>query len=146
MPESAVYVLEKMAHGYKRMGRAYGGGFYDYPADGPKHLWEGLSTFKRGRKEVPLQDIKDRLLYAQAIEGARCLQENVVESARDANVGSIFGWGFPAWTGGVAQFVDHVGTRRFVERADELAQRYGERFSPPKALRDRAAADQPPVE
>ena len=130
MPESAVYVLEKMAHGYKRMGRAYGGGFYDYPADGPKHLWEGLSTFKRGRKEVPLQDIKDRLLYAQAIEAARCLQENVVESARDANVGSIFGWGFAPFHGGALQFINAMGAKRFVERSRELAARHGVRFEP----------------
>lgn len=143
MAESAVYVLEKMAHGYRRMGRAYGGGFYEYPADGPKHLWEGLDTFKRGRKEVPLADVKDRMLYAQALEAVRCLQEGVVESTRDANIGSIFGWGFPAYTGGAAQFVNHVGVAAFVARANELAGKYGERFAPPKLLLDLAAAGKP---
>ena len=140
MPESAVYVLEKMAHGYRRMGRAHGAGFYDYPDDGsPKSLWSGLKTFQRGGKPIPLEDAKDRMLYIQALETVRCLDEGVLESTRDANIGAIFGWGFPAWTGGTAQFVNHVGLSRFVERADELAARYGERFTPPASLRDKAA-------
>ena len=143
MAESAVYVLEKMSHGYRRMGRAHGGGFYDYPADGPKHLWPGLSAFAKGGKAVNPDDINDRLLYAQAIETVRCLQEGVLGSTRDANIGSIFGWGFPAYTGGTAQFVNHVGVARFVERARELAARYGERFEPPALLVQLAAEGRP---
>ena len=143
MAESAVYVLEKMTHGYRRMGRAHGGGFYEYPADGPKHLWSGLAAFRRGGRAVPAEDVRDRLLYAQAIETLRCLQEGVLTSARDANVGSILGWGFPAWTGGALQFVNHVGVRAFTERAQALAQRYGERFAPPALLREHAAANRP---
>lgn len=139
MPESAVYVLEKMAHGYRRLGRAAGAGFYEYPADAEKHLWDGLKTFARRAKPVPLEDVKDRMLYAQAIEAARCLQEGVVESTRDANIGSIFGWGFPAYTGGAIQFINSVGIVAFVARAQELAARYGERFTPPKLLMDKAA-------
>ena len=143
MPEPAVYVLEKMAHGYRRMGRAYGGGFYEYPEGAPKHLWEGLKTFERGGRPVPLEDAKDRMLYAQSIETIRCLQEGVLESSRDANIGSIFGWGFPAWTGGTIQFVNHVGVRRFAERARELAKKYGERFEPPALLLEHAEQDKP---
>ncbi len=143
MAESAVYVLEKMSHGYKRMGRAYGGGFYEYPEGEEKRLWSGLKIFARGAKDVPLEDVKDRMLYAQAIETIRCLEEGVLESTRDANIGSIFGWGFPAYTGGTAQFVNHVGTKAFCDRADELAQRYGERFTPPKLLRFLAAQNKP---
>ncbi len=134
MPESAVYVLEKMAHGFKRMGRAHGGGFYDYPEDGEKSLWPGLKVFERGARPIPLEDMKDRLLYVQALETIRCLQEGVLQSTRDANIGSIFGWGFPAYTGGTAQFVNHVGVPAFVARARELAARYGERFEPPALL------------
>ncbi len=141
MPESAVYVLEKMAHGYKRMGRAYGAGFYDY-TDAGKSLWSGLKTFERGGKDIPFEDAKDRLLYAQAIETAKCIEEKIVESTRDANIGSIFGWGFPAYTGGTAQFINHVGVDIFVARADELAKLYGERFLPPQWLRDKAANNQ----
>lgn len=143
MAESAVYVLEKMAHGYKRMGRAHGGGFYDYPAEGGKELWEGLSVFQRGSKNVPLEDVKDRMMYAQALETARCMQEGVLESSRDANIGSIFGWGFPPHTGGTIQFINHVGVRKFVARSQELADRYGERFSPPRLLLDHARQDKP---
>jgi 3-hydroxyacyl-CoA dehydrogenase/enoyl-CoA hydratase/3-hydroxybutyryl-CoA epimerase len=143
VPESAVYVLEKMAHGFRRMGRSYGGGFYDYPADGEKLLWSGLQTFERGGRTIPFDDVKDRMLYVQAIETVRCLEEGVLESTRDANIGSIFGWGFPGWTGGTIQFIDHVGVRRFVARAQELAQRYGERFAPPALLMRHAERGEP---
>ncbi len=143
IPESAVYVLEKMAHGYRRMGRAYGGGFYDYPADGEKSLWPGLQAFQRARNAVPIDDVRDRLLYVQSLETIRCVEECIVETARDANIGSIFGWGFPAWTGGTLRFVDHVGARRFAERARELAQRYGERFTPPALLERHAQSGEP---
>jgi 3-hydroxyacyl-CoA dehydrogenase/enoyl-CoA hydratase/3-hydroxybutyryl-CoA epimerase len=143
VPEAAVYVLEKMAHGFRRMGRSYGGGFYDYPPDGEKSLWPGLKAFERGARAIPFDDVKDRMLYVQAIETVRCLEEGVLESTRDANIGSIFGWGFPGWTGGTAQFVNHVGVRRFVARAQELAQRYGERFMPPALLMQHAERDEP---
>lgn len=143
IPETAVYVLEKMAHGYRRLGRAHGGGFYEYPADGGKFLWPGLRAFERARSAVPLQDVRDRLLYVQALETIRCLGEGIVETARDANIGSIFGWGFPAWTGGTLRFVDHVGVRRFTERARELARNYGERFAPPALLVRSAESGEP---
>ena len=143
MAESAVYVLEKMAHGYKRMGRAHGGGFYEYPQGEPKHLWPGLKTFERGGKSIALEDVKDRLLYVQALETVRCMQEGVVESSRDANIGSIFGWGFPPYTGGTVQFVNHVGVTRFVERARELAAKYGDRFEPPALLLQHAEQGKP---
>jgi 3-hydroxyacyl-CoA dehydrogenase/enoyl-CoA hydratase/3-hydroxybutyryl-CoA epimerase len=83
--------------------------------------------------------MKDRILYRQAIETARCLEEGVLTTVHDANIGSIFGIGFPAWTGGALQFINHVGTAKFVARADELAKKFGERFAPPKLLRDKAA-------
>lgn len=143
MPEAAVYVLEKMAHGYKRMGRAWGGGFYEYPPDGEKSLWPGLQAFERARGNVPLDDVRDRLLYVQSLETIRCVEEGIVESARDANIGSIFGWGFPAWTGGALRFVDHIGARRFAGRARELARAYGARFEPPALLERHARSGVP---
>jgi len=143
IPESAVYVLEKMAHGFGRMGRAHGGGFYDYPQHGGKTLWPGLTVFERGGRSIPFEDVKDRMLYVQAIETIRCLQQGVLESTRDANIGSIFGWGFPAWTGGTIQFVNHVGVRAFAARAQALAQRYGERFAPPELLSKHAEQGTP---
>ncbi len=87
--------------------------------------------------------MKDRILYRQAIEAARCMEEGVLTTVHDANIGSIFGIGFPAWTGGALQFVNHVGVKKFVERADALAKKYGERFAPPKLLRDKAAKNEP---
>ena len=143
MPEQAVYVLEKMSHGFKRMGRAYGGGFYDYPEGQPKELWDGLSVFSRNAKSVPPEDIRDRLLFIQALETLRCMEEGVVINTRDANIGSIFGWGFPAYTGGTAQFVNHIGVMGFVERAKALAVLYGERFEPPHLLLEHARTNKP---
>ena len=134
MAESAVYVLEKMAHGFKRLGRAAGAGFYEYPEGEPKRLWEGLSVFMRGAKPVSDDDIRDRLSMIQSIETLRCLQEQVLEHDHDANIGSIMGWGFPAYTGGTLQFIHHFGPQAFLDRSLELQSRYGERFSPPALL------------
>ena len=143
MPEAAVYVLEKMAHGYRRMGRACGGGFYDYPSDGEKSLWPGLQAFERARGKVSLDDVRDRLLYVQSLETIRCVEEGIVETARDANIGSILGWGFPAWTGGTLRFIDHTGAQRFAERAHELARTHGARFEPPALLERHARSGEP---
>ena len=134
MAESAVYVLEKMAHGFKRLGRAHGAGFYEYPEGEPKRLWEGLSVFMRGAKPISDEDIRDRLSMIQSIETLRCLQEQVLEHDHDANIGSIMGWGFPAYTGGTLQFVHHWGPKAFLARSLELQSRYGERFNPPALL------------
>ena len=135
-PHPADAVVEKMVSELNRPGRAGGGGFYEYPANGKKHLWEGLAGHfpQRGSADVPFQDMKDRILYVQALESVRCLEEGVLESTRDANVGSILGIGFPRWTGGVLQFINQVGLDSFIERARELAARYGSRFEPPALL------------
>ncbi len=143
MPESAVYVLEKMAHGFRRMGRAFGSGFYDYPQGEPRELWSGLKAFERRSRSIPPEDVGDRLLYVQAIEAVRCLQEGVVASHGEANVGSILGWGFPSYTGGAVQFVNHVGVAAFVARARELASRYGARFEPPALLLEHERSGEP---
>ncbi len=132
-------VIIRMAEGLNRPGRAGGGGFYEYPKDGPKHLWAGLaSEFGRPGASVPLEDLRDRILYIQALEAIRIMEEGVVETSRDANIGSVFGIGYPRWTGGVIQFVNMIGTRRFAERSAELARRYGERFNPPQLLLEKA--------
>jgi 3-hydroxyacyl-CoA dehydrogenase/enoyl-CoA hydratase/3-hydroxybutyryl-CoA epimerase len=112
----------------KRGGRHYGGGFYEYTADGGKKLWSGLSQFKLRDAQVSMADAEDRLLYRQAIETLRCLDEDVLRSETEANLGSIFAIGFPAHTGGALQFIRGIGIAHFAARAAELAQRYGERF------------------
>jgi len=137
-------VIVKMVKELNRPGRAAGGGFYDYPRDGKKSLWPELAKiFGKPGVTWDLQEMKDRILYRQAIEAARCLEEGVLTTTHDANIGSIFGIGFPAWTGGALQFVNSVGVAKFVARADELAKKYGARFAPPKLLRDKAAKNEP---
>jgi 3-hydroxyacyl-CoA dehydrogenase/enoyl-CoA hydratase/3-hydroxybutyryl-CoA epimerase len=111
-----------------RGGRHYGGGFYEYTADGGKKLWSGLSRFKLRDAHVSMADAQDRLLYRQAIETLRCLDEGVLRSETEANLGSIFAIGFPAHTGGALQFIRGIGIAHFATRAAELAKRYGERF------------------
>ena len=81
-----------------------------------------------------------RLLHRQAVEMARCFEEGVVTDAREADVGAILGWGFAPWTGGPASYIDGIGVAEFVRQCDALAQKYGERFTPPKLLRDMAAS------
>ena len=89
--------------------------------------------------EWDIEELKDRILYRQAIETGRCLEEGVLATVHDANIGSIFGIGFPAWTGGALQFINSVGPAKFVERADQLAKLHGERFKVPQIVRDKAA-------
>jgi 3-hydroxyacyl-CoA dehydrogenase/enoyl-CoA hydratase/3-hydroxybutyryl-CoA epimerase len=132
-------VLIKMVEGLGRLGRKSGGGFYDYAADGSKRLWPELAAhFPPLREQPTLDEVKKRLMYIQSIEASRCLEENIV-NCRDADVGSILGWGFPAALGGVVSQVDTIGIVHFVAECDRLAQLYGARFMPPRTLRDRAA-------
>ena len=114
-----------------RPGRAAGAGFYDYPQDGPKQLWPGLREHFGGDTELPLDDIRDRLLFRMVIEAARCLDEGVLSHVRDGNVGSILAFGFPVHTGGVYQFIKSYGIDAFLGRAAALAEIYGPRFDPP---------------
>ncbi len=132
-------VLIRMVEELKRLGRKSGGGFYDYAADGSKWLWPELARhFPRTKDQPPIEEVQKRLMYIQSIEASRALAENIV-SARDADVGSILGWGFPAALGGVVSQVDTIGIGRFVSECDRMAQLYGSRFLPPPNLRDRAA-------
>lgn len=120
-----------------RAGKLAGAGFYDYPSGGKKHLWPGLKeTFEKADVEYSLDEIKARLLYVQALETVRCVEENVLMSVRDANIGSIMGIGYPVWTGGILQFINQIGIPAFIERAEQLAEQCGERFAVPKLLRD----------
>ncbi|MBL8378418.1 MAG: enoyl-CoA hydratase/isomerase family protein [Burkholderiales bacterium] len=132
-------LFERMVTEFKRPGRAAGGGFYDYPAGAKKTLWAGMKQFEKPGAAWNVDELMDRFLYRQAIETARCLEEGVLTTVHDGNIGSIFGIGFPAWTGGALQYIEFEGVARFVEKADALAQKYGERFAVPQSLRERAA-------
>ncbi|HJS36909.1 MAG TPA: 3-hydroxyacyl-CoA dehydrogenase NAD-binding domain-containing protein [Burkholderiales bacterium] len=143
-PQPGQEVIHRMVKEFKRPGRAGGGGFYEYPKEGRKFLWPELAKIY-GKKNAKwdFEELKERLLYRQAIETARCLEEGVLEHVHDGNIGSIFGIGFPAWAGGALQYVNHVGTKNFVKRAEELAKKVGPRFAPPKLLRELAAKNRP---
>ncbi|MCO4793218.1 MAG: enoyl-CoA hydratase/isomerase family protein [Bacteriovoracaceae bacterium] len=118
-----------------RLGRKAGKGFYEYPESGKKHISPELEKLYPISKEQPsLEEVKDRLLYIQSIETLRCLEENILTTSRDADVGSIMGWGFPAWAGGSIGFVELTGVKNFKERCLELEKLYGKRFSPPSIL------------
>jgi 3-hydroxyacyl-CoA dehydrogenase/enoyl-CoA hydratase/3-hydroxybutyryl-CoA epimerase len=130
-----------------RAGRLRGAGFYDYDEAGKRQsIWSGLGElFPVAEEQIPLQDVKDRMLFAEALETAKCFEEGVIESAAAANIGSIMGIGFPPMTGGAAQFMTgyegadgEIGLKAFVKRADELAATYGERFTPTSYLRNLA--------
>ena len=143
-----------------RPGRLRGAGFYDYDEAGERvGLWPGLAA------EFPvagdpagcdLAELQERMLFAEAIESVRCVQEGVLTTVADANIGSLLGIGFPPWTGGVLQYVNgyrgtgqtaastgnaagSAGLPGFLARAEQLAERYGERFSPPELLVAKAA-------
>lgn len=121
-----------------RLGRAKGAGFYEYPQAGKKHLWKGLTDLFAPREAQPFEDMKERFLFIQALEAVRCLEEGVLTSIRDANIGSILGIGFAPWTGGAIQYVNQYGIKEFAVRALELKDRYAERFMPPPILLEMA--------
>jgi 3-hydroxyacyl-CoA dehydrogenase/enoyl-CoA hydratase/3-hydroxybutyryl-CoA epimerase len=143
VPHPADAVLDRMVEEFGRKGRSGGAGFYDY-ADGARTgLWPGLREhFGPTQSEVDFADLKERMLFIQALETVRCLDEQVLESVPDANIGSVFGIGFPGWTGGVVQYMNGYpgGLAGFVTRARELADRYGSRFDPPVSLVRKADA------
>jgi 3-hydroxyacyl-CoA dehydrogenase/enoyl-CoA hydratase/3-hydroxybutyryl-CoA epimerase len=135
-------VLRRMVEELKRFGRKSGGGFYDYPPDRPKHLWAGLAQeFPACAVQPSCEEVQTRLLFIQALEAARCFEAGVVTTAAEADVGSILGIGFPAWTGGALAFIDSIGIQTFVGECERLSRRYGKRFKPSKWLRARAATD-----
>ena len=142
-PEPGVAVIDRLVE-LGRAGKAAGAGFYDYPADGPKHLWPGLREHVAAGDvlvhDTLSNDIGERYLFRMALETARCFDEGVIESAAAANIGSIMGIGFPPPTGGAVQYMQGFvgepgsgqhGLTGFVARARELAEAYGERFTPP---------------
>lgn len=129
-----------LVHEYNRAGRYHGdGGYYDYSDDG-KVIWPKLTELyfnAAANSAVSDDDIKDRLLFICVIEALKCLQEGVLRSVSDGNIGSIFGIGAPPWTGGYIQFVNTYGMRRFIDRCGELAALYGSRFDAPSIVRDK---------
>ncbi|MEU5643558.1 3-hydroxyacyl-CoA dehydrogenase NAD-binding domain-containing protein [Streptomyces milbemycinicus] len=143
-PHPADAVIDRMVEEFGRPGRAGGAGFYAYDeATGERTgLWPGLREhFTKPDAAVPFEDMKERMLFSEALDTVRLLEEGVLTSVADANIGSILGIGFPGWTGGVLQYINGYegGLPGFVARARELQDRYGDRFTPPELLLDKAA-------
>ncbi|MBV2355330.1 enoyl-CoA hydratase/isomerase family protein [Streptomyces sp. J2-1] len=141
-PHPADALIERMVDEFGRPGRSGGAGFYDYDDSGRRGaLWPGLREhFTRPGRTLPFRDMQERMLFAEALDTVRLLEEGVLTSVPDANIGSILGIGFPGWTGGVLQYIDGYagGLPGFVARARELAEAYGERFTPPALLVEKA--------
>lgn len=135
-------VIDRMVDEFGRTGRSGGAGFYEYGEDGRRTgLWPGLREhFTKPGSEIPFADMQERMLFSEALDTVKLLEEGVLTSVADANIGSIFGIGFPGWTGGVLQYINGYegGLPGFVARARELAERYGDRFTPPALLVEKA--------
>jgi 3-hydroxyacyl-CoA dehydrogenase/enoyl-CoA hydratase/3-hydroxybutyryl-CoA epimerase len=137
-------VVQKFVEELNRPGRRFGAGFYDYPKDAKKHLWPGLcDVFPLAFKQLETDEVVKRLMYIQALETTRCMEEGVVTTAAEADLGSILGWGFPAWTGGTLSYIDTIGIRAFVAECERMSKRYGKRFKPSKWLKQRAERNEP---
>ncbi len=134
-------LIKTMVVDHERFGRKNGKGFYDYPQGGKKKLWPGLADLA-GKKLDPdtidVAELKQRFLAVQAVEAARTMTEGVVTDPREADVGSILGFGFAPFTGGTISYIDFMGTKAFVDLCDKLTAKYGDRFAPPAMLREMA--------
>jgi 3-hydroxyacyl-CoA dehydrogenase/enoyl-CoA hydratase/3-hydroxybutyryl-CoA epimerase len=141
-PEHPSYpVIDKMVVEFERGGRAAGAGFYDYEDGKRVGLWSGLAQTWGADIDpltIDMKQLQERMLFVEALDSVRCLDEGVLRNVPDANIGSIFGIGFPPWTGGVLQYINGYGLTEFVDRARELAAEFGERFEPPASLVERA--------
>lgn len=136
-------VIDRMIDEFGRPGRSGGAGFYEYRDGRRTGLWPGLAEHfgRPGAIPPPLADLKERMLFIEALDAVRCLEEGVLTSVADANIGSLLGIGFPGWTGGVLQYINGYagGPAGFLARAQELTAAYGERFAPPRLLEEKAA-------
>jgi 3-hydroxyacyl-CoA dehydrogenase/enoyl-CoA hydratase/3-hydroxybutyryl-CoA epimerase len=134
-------LLEQMVEKLGRLGRKNGKGFYDYPQNGPKRLWPGLADLQKKKLDpdkIDVTELKQRLLVIQALETARCVEEGVITDVREADVGSILGFGFAAFSGGTISYIDMMGVKRFVDLCKRLEKSHGPRFKPNKLLTDMA--------
>jgi 3-hydroxyacyl-CoA dehydrogenase/enoyl-CoA hydratase/3-hydroxybutyryl-CoA epimerase len=146
----SIEVIDRMLDEFERPGKLEGKGFYDYEDGKRTGLWKGLRDafpVVDDPSSISLRDLEERMLFVESLETVKCLDEGVIETIADANIGSIMGIGFPGWSGGVVQYMNGYshpahpsGLAGFVERARELAAQYGERFEPPASLVAKAEA------
>ncbi|MBF9235062.1 3-hydroxyacyl-CoA dehydrogenase NAD-binding domain-containing protein [Microvirga alba] len=136
-------LLTRLVEQEGRFGRKNKKGFYDYPESGPKHLWPGLKDLQPKRLDaegIDMQELKQRLLVTQALEAARTVEEGVITDPREADVGSILGFGFAPFTGGALSYIDFMGAKTFVDLCKALQAKHGDRFAPPRILLEMAAS------
>ena len=136
-------MLTRLVEGEGRYGRKNRKGFYDYPEGAPKRLWpvlKDLQTKHLDPELLDMQELKQRLLVTQALEAARTVEEGVITDPREADVGSILGFGFAPYTGGALSYIDLMGPKAFVELCKALQEKHGARFAPPKIVLDMAAS------
>ncbi len=134
-------LLEAMVIQHGRLGRKNGKGFYDYPKNGPKRLWPGLADIMPVTVDpdtVDTEELQQRMLVIQALETARCFQEKVLTDVREADVGSILGFGFAPFSGGTLSYIDGMGAANFVTLCRKLARKHGPRFRPNRLLNQMA--------
>ena len=135
------WLLQELVENRGRLGRKNGKGFYDYPQNGPKRLWPGLAELQQTKLDpdtIDIQDLKHRFLVTQALEAARTLEEGVITDVREADVGSILGFGFAPFSGGTLSYIDMMGTKQFVALCKRLEKKFGPRFKPGKLLTNMA--------
>jgi 3-hydroxyacyl-CoA dehydrogenase/enoyl-CoA hydratase/3-hydroxybutyryl-CoA epimerase len=136
---AAVGVINKFIEELHRPGKKANKGFYEYPEGGKKVLWTELTKlFPASSQQPDVAEIKKRLLYIQALEAVKCLEENIITKPADGDIGSILGWGFAPYTGGVISFIDSIGIKKFVDECNVLAKKYGKRFKPTRKLKEMA--------
>ncbi len=138
--DAAVGVINKFIDELNRPGKKANKGFYEYPEGGKKVLWSELTKlYPLAAQQPDVEEIKKRLLYIQALEAVKCMEENIATKPADADIGSILGWGFAPYTGGVISFIDTIGLKKFVDECNSLAKKYGKRFKPTRKLKEMAA-------
>ncbi|MBX2878264.1 MAG: enoyl-CoA hydratase/isomerase family protein [Saprospiraceae bacterium] len=146
-PNKAVYqtrmyeIQKNLVNNHERKGKKWGKGFYDYPEGGKKKLWPGLKELYNSNVEtLDKETVGKRILHRQALEAYRCLEEGVLRSTMDGDIGSVLGWGFPIYTGGALSYIDFVGMDQFIQDCDAFAETFGPRWAVPDSLRAMAAA------
>ncbi|MEM6413224.1 MAG: 3-hydroxyacyl-CoA dehydrogenase NAD-binding domain-containing protein [Pseudomonadota bacterium] len=143
-PVETIEVVDWIVEEQERVGQKMGKGFYDYGPDGKKtQIWpEVYKRFPTKGSPVDIEELKKRFLHIQALETMRCMEEGVVTAADDADVGSLLGWGFPPFHGGVISYAETIGLSKFLAECEELAEKFGKRFDPPQLLRDMVASSE----
>lgn len=140
--QTRMYEIQKnLVNNHERKGKKWGKGFYDYPEGGKKKLWPGLKELYNSNVDtLDKETVGKRILHRQALEAYRCLEEGVLRSTTDGDIGSVLGWGFPIYTGGALSYIDFVGMDQFIQDCDAFAETFGPRWAVPDSLRAMAAA------